>query len=168
LDKHYSSSSFDENMESSDQHKTNSDVRGRKREQKETNWGEKNKAKYLRSHGKLYTEHKGETKSAKLVKMYQHIADLNAMITLLMNLGKKYFLIIGTWFLGTFTHFSNKCIITNPPEWQSKTAIKSRKNRCTVLLQGKEFVSLSVEFLQRMKEVIMNQQTKFHNQSFSL
>jgi hypothetical protein len=41
LDKHYSSSSCNENKESSDQHKANSDVRGRKRVQKESNWKKK-------------------------------------------------------------------------------------------------------------------------------
>jgi hypothetical protein len=56
-------------MESSDQHKTNSDIKERKCVWKETNW-KKDWAKYLRSHGKKYI---GEKKPAKLIKMYQHI-----------------------------------------------------------------------------------------------
>jgi hypothetical protein len=55
LAKHHSSSSYDQNMESSDQHKTNSDIKERKSVWKETNW-KKDCAKYLRSHGKSISE----------------------------------------------------------------------------------------------------------------
>jgi hypothetical protein len=64
-------------------------------------------------------------------------ADINAMITLLKNLRKIFsdFWNVDSWDLQT--SFLNKCTITTPPRQQSKTAIKSRKNSCTVLLQGK-------------------------------
>jgi hypothetical protein len=137
LDKHYRSSSCNENMESSYQHKANSDVRGRKRVQKESNW-KKNRAKHLRNHRQEYIGHKGQRKYAKSVKTYEH----NCRYKCNGNFTEEYqneifsdFWNLGSWDLQT--SFLNKCIIIYPPERQSKTAIQSRKNSCRVLLKGK-------------------------------
>jgi hypothetical protein len=177
-------------MESSDQYKTNSDVRGRKRVQKESNWKKKIGPSISGIMDKSILDIREKRNLQNQKRHVNIIADINAMVTLLKNLGKEIF--SDFWNLGSWdlqTSFLNKYIITYLPRWQSKTAIKSRKNSCTVLLKGnrvfKKFFLMTLDIsVKRFDNVAKNKtvsgvslkdkrgkhepQTKFHSQSFSL
>jgi hypothetical protein len=93
----------------------------------------KNWAKHLRNHAQEYNGHKGEKKSAESVKTYKHNCRYKCNGNFTEESQKDIssdFWNLGSWDLQT-------SFLTYPPRWQSKTAIKSRKNSCTVLLKGK-------------------------------